>query len=105
MERKVLVDIRHHALRILQKRDERLRLQGIQLTKKRYVDLQQFAAILLPPESAIFYPDGKRSFSSMIEIVMHISHHCNHEPALATRLGKTDVSNIDNKMKERQLWK
>jgi hypothetical protein len=23
-----------------------------------YVDLQQFAAILLPPESAIFYPDG-----------------------------------------------
>jgi hypothetical protein len=58
MERKVLVDIRHHALRILQKRDERLRLQGIQLTKKRYVDLQQFAAILLPPESAIFYPDG-----------------------------------------------
>jgi hypothetical protein len=23
-----------------------------------YVALQQFAAILLPPESAIFYPDG-----------------------------------------------
>jgi hypothetical protein len=37
--------------------------------------------------------------------VMHILHHCNHEPALATRLGKTDVSNIDNKMKGRQLWK
>src|SRR3984957_13592614 len=40
---------------------------------------------------------NKRSFSSMIEIVMHILHHCNHEPALATRLGKADVSNIDNK--------
>jgi hypothetical protein len=41
----------------------------------------------------------------MIEIVMHILHHCNHKPALAARLGKTDVGNIDNKMKGRQLWK
>jgi hypothetical protein len=33
-------------------------LQRIQLIQNVYVDLQQFAAILLPPESAIFYPDG-----------------------------------------------
>ncbi len=36
---------------------------------------------------------------------MHILHRCNHEPALATWLGKTDVGKIDNKMKGRQLWK
>lgn len=49
----------HHTLENTpEMRREILRLQGIQPTKKTYVDLQQFAAILLPPESAIFYPDG-----------------------------------------------
>jgi hypothetical protein len=31
----------------------------------------------------------KRSFSSMLEIVMQNSHHGNHEPALAARIEKT----------------
>jgi hypothetical protein len=35
----------------------------------------------------------------MIEIVMQNSHHGNHEPALAARIEKTYVGNIDNKMK------
>src|SRR5258707_2570160 len=48
---------------------------------------------------------NKRSFSSMIEIVMHILHHRNHEPALAARIEKTHVSNIDNKMKTRAVMK
>src|SRR6202521_2833857 len=44
---------------------------------------------------------NKRSFSSMIEIVMHILHHCNHEPALSARIEKTYLGNVDNKMKTR----
>jgi NAD(P)-dependent dehydrogenase (short-subunit alcohol dehydrogenase family) len=32
----------------------------------------------------------------MIETVMHILHHGNHEPALAERGGKTHLGNIDN---------
>jgi predicted aconitase with swiveling domain len=32
----------------------------------------------------------------MIEIVMHILHHCNHEPALSTRIEKTYLGNVDN---------
>src|SRR5260370_40070038 len=39
---------------------------------------------------------NKRSFSSMIEIVMHILHHCNHEPALSARIEKTYLGNVDN---------
>src|SRR6185437_14071699 len=39
---------------------------------------------------------NKRSFSSMIEIVMRILHHCNHEPALSTRIEKTYLGNVDN---------
>src|SRR5437867_13048056 len=39
---------------------------------------------------------NKRSFSSMIEIVMHILHHCNHEAALAARIEKTYPGNVDN---------
>src|SRR4026207_2423235 len=39
---------------------------------------------------------NKRSFSSMIEIVMHILHHCNHEAALSTRIEKTYLGNVDN---------
>src|ERR1041384_1130135 len=35
---------------------------------------------------------NKRSLSSMIEIVMHIVHHCNHKPALATRLEKAQAA-------------
>jgi hypothetical protein len=35
----------------------------------------------------------------MIEIVMHILHHCNHEPALSARIEKTYLGNVDNKMK------
>jgi hypothetical protein len=30
-----------------------------------YVDLQQFAAIWLPPESVIFYPDGNSRGNTM----------------------------------------
>ena len=37
----------------------------------------------------------------MIEIVMHILHHCNHEPALSARIEKTYLGNVDNKMKTR----
>src|ERR1700730_18021186 len=44
---------------------------------------------------------NKRSFSSMIEIVMHLLHHCNHEPALSARIEKTNIGNVDNKMKTR----
>src|ERR1700726_5283093 len=44
---------------------------------------------------------NKRSFSSIIEIVMHILHHCNHEPALSARIEKTYLGNVDNKMKTR----
>src|SRR6202035_3747178 len=44
---------------------------------------------------------NKRSFSNMIEIVMHILHHCNHEPALSARIEKTYLGNVDNKMKTR----
>jgi NADP-dependent 3-hydroxy acid dehydrogenase YdfG len=32
----------------------------------------------------------------MIEIVMHILHHYNHEPALSTRIEKTYLGNVDN---------
>jgi hypothetical protein len=35
----------------------------------------------------------------MTEIVMQNSHHGNHEPALAARIEKTHLGNIDNKMK------
>src|SRR5260221_14756075 len=48
---------------------------------------------------------NKRSFSSMIETLRHILHHRNHEPALAARIEKTHVSNIDNKMKTRAVMK
>jgi hypothetical protein len=33
---------------------------------------------------------------------MQILHHCNHEPALATRIEKAYSGNIDNKMKRRR---
>src|SRR6266478_8603312 len=39
---------------------------------------------------------NKRSFSSMIEIVMRFLHHCNHEPALSTWIEKTYLRNVDN---------
>jgi len=32
----------------------------------------------------------------MIETVMPILHHCNHEPALAARIEKAYVGNVDN---------
>jgi NAD(P)-dependent dehydrogenase (short-subunit alcohol dehydrogenase family) len=32
----------------------------------------------------------------MIETVMHILHHYNHEPALSTRIEKTYLGNVDN---------
>src|SRR3984957_7692204 len=44
---------------------------------------------------------NKRSFSSMIEIVMHILHHCNHQPALSARIEKAYLGNVNNKMKTR----
>jgi predicted dinucleotide-binding enzyme len=36
---------------------------------------------------------------------MQILHHCNHEPALATRIEKAYVGNVDNKMKRRSAMK
>ena len=42
---------------------------------------------------------NKRSCSSTIKTVMQIVHHCNHKPALATRLEKAQVRNMDNEMK------
>jgi hypothetical protein len=41
----------------------------------------------------------------MIEIVMHILHHCNREPALSTRIEKTYLGNVDNKTKTRSVMK
>jgi hypothetical protein len=41
----------------------------------------------------------------MIETVMHILHHCNHEPALSTRIEKTYLGNVDNKTKTRSVMK
>src|SRR6266545_1804204 len=43
---------------------------------------------------------NKRSCSSMIEMVMHISHHCNHEPALFTRIETTYRGNVDNEQQK-----
>src|ERR1700751_5746513 len=44
---------------------------------------------------------NKRSFSSTIKIVMPNPHHCNRKPALAARLGKADVANVDNENEKR----
>jgi hypothetical protein len=34
----------------------------------------------------------------MIEMVMQNAHHGNHEPALAAKIEKTYIGNIDNKI-------
>jgi hypothetical protein len=41
----------------------------------------------------------------MMEMVMHILHHGNHEPALAARVEKTHVGHIETKMKTGSVMK
>ena len=40
-----------------------------------------------------------------MEMVMHILHHGNHEPALAARVEKTHVGHIETKMKTGSVMK
>jgi hypothetical protein len=40
-----------------------------------------------------------------MEMVMHILHHGNHEPALSARIEKTHVGHIENKMKTGSVMK